>query len=78
MTAKKSPTFESSLKRLEAIVEKLEQGDVALDDVMKLYEEGVALSKQCLDHLQKAEVTLKRLSKDVNGTFELFDEKVDT
>jgi len=61
------------LKRLEQIVETLEQGSVPLDEVMKMYEEGVQLSKQCLEHLHEAELKLKRLSKDVNGNFELVD-----
>ena len=65
--------FEQSLKRLEEIVETLEQGEITLDDVMKLYEEGVAISKRCLEQLSQAELKLKRLSKDVDGNFELFD-----
>ena len=77
MAAKKSPgtaeNFESSLKRLDEIVEALERGDVSLDEVMKLYEEGVKLSKVCLKKLSEAELTLKRLGKDVDGSFELFD-----
>lgn len=66
-------TFEYSMKRLEEIVEKLESGNVSLDNAMELYEEGVKISKQCLDKLNQAELKLKRLSKDVNGNFELFD-----
>ncbi len=73
----KSPSgnFEHSLKRLEEIVETLEQGSVTLDEVMVMYEEGIELSKQCLGQLQQAELKLKRLSKDIDGNFELFDEK---
>ena len=44
-----------------------------LDDVMKMYEEGVLLSKECLEKLSKAEATLKRLTKDADGSFSLFD-----
>ena len=66
--------FEQSLKRLEEIVEALEHGSVTLDDVMKMYEEGVQISKECLEHLSRAELKLKRLSKDAEGNFELFDE----
>lgn len=69
-----SKNFEQSLKRLEDIVETLEQGKVSLDETMKMYEEGVHISKHCLDHLAQAEVKLKRLSKDVEGNFELFEE----
>ena len=67
--------FEQSLKRLEQIVESLERGNVPLNDVMKMYEEGVQISRFCLDQLSQAEVVLKRLSKDAQGNFELFDGK---
>ena len=66
-------TFERSMKRLEEIVEKLESGSVPLDNAMELYEEGVNISKQCLEKLSQAELKLKKLSKDVNGNFELFE-----
>jgi exodeoxyribonuclease VII small subunit len=66
-------SFEQSLKRLEEIVETLEKGEVTLDEVMTMYEEGVAISKRCLEHLSRAELKLKRLGKDVKGNFELFD-----
>jgi len=71
---KKDSGFERQLKRLEEIVESLETGDTTLDEAIKLYEEGVQISKLCLDRLSKAELTLKRLSKDITGNFELFDE----
>jgi len=69
-----SGTFEHSMKRLEEIVEKLEAGSVSLDNAMELYEEGVKISKQCLEKLTQAELKLKKLSKDVNGNLELFKE----
>lgn len=68
-----SSTFEHSMKRLEEIVEKLESGSVPLDNAMELYEEGVNISKQCLEKLSQAELKLKKLSKDINGNFELFE-----
>jgi exodeoxyribonuclease VII small subunit len=67
-------SFEQSIKRLEKIVETLEEGSVPLEDALKMYEEGVILSKQCLEKLTQAELKLKKLSKDVNGNFELFDQ----
>jgi exodeoxyribonuclease VII small subunit len=73
--SKKQGAFESSLKRLEAIVEELEKGNIPLEDCLKLYEEGIQLSKQCLETLNKAEIRLKRLSKDMEGKFKLFDEE---
>ena len=66
--------FEASIKRLEEIVEILEQGSVTLDEVMAMYEEGVNISKRCLERLQQAETKLKRLSKSAEGTLELTDE----
>jgi exodeoxyribonuclease VII small subunit len=72
---KKQAGFEDSLRRMEKIVETLEDGSIGLDDALKLYEEGVQLSKKCLGELMKAEVTLKRLQKDLNGMFTIEDEE---
>lgn len=66
--------FEKSLKRLEEIVRKLEDGSVTLDQAMNLYEEGVEISRECMGQLSKAEVKLKLLSKTVAGQFEVVDE----
>jgi exodeoxyribonuclease VII small subunit len=68
-------TFEQSLKRLENIVNRLEQGDVPLEESLKLYEEGLELSKACSERLAKAELTLKRLSKNAKGAFEELDDE---
>jgi exodeoxyribonuclease VII small subunit len=69
-----APSFEQSLKRLEEIVESLEGGSVPLEDALNLYEEGVKISKECLEKLSKAEVRLKHLMKDVDGKISLSDE----
>ena len=71
MAAKKitKDTLENSLKRLEEIVEKLENGDASLDDAMVLYEEGIQISKGCAEKLKAAELKIKKLSKDVEGQF---------
>ena len=66
-------SFESSLKRLEEIVESLESGEVPLDKAMELYEEGVRLSKFCGEKLRTTELRLKKLSKDAEGNFEVSD-----
>ncbi|MEK7249222.1 MAG: exodeoxyribonuclease VII small subunit [Bacteroidota bacterium] len=68
-------TFEQSLKRLEQIVEELEQGEVPLDDALKMYEEGIELSKACVEKLTQAELRLKKLSKDMEGSFHLIEEE---
>lgn len=72
-------SFEQSLRRLEQIVEELEQGAVPLDDALKMYEEGIELSKSCVEKLTHAELRLKKLSKDMDGSFHLIeDEKSET
>lgn len=53
--------FEKKLKRLEDIVEKMESGDLSLDDSMKLFEEGVKLSRDCQGQLGVAEEKVKLL-----------------
>jgi exodeoxyribonuclease VII small subunit len=66
-------TFEQSLARLEKIVEMLEEGEVPLDQSIQLFEEGIELSKECMETLSKAELRIQKLVKDVNGKFELLD-----
>jgi len=66
-------TFESAMMRLEAIVEALENGEISLDDSLALYEEGTALIKQCMEKLSQAEIKLKRITKNIDGTFEMSD-----
>ncbi len=73
----KTDSFEYSLKRLQQIVETLEEGSVNLEEVMKMYEEGVGLSKKCLEQLQQVEVKLKRLGKEIDGAFKLTDQKLE-
>jgi exodeoxyribonuclease VII small subunit len=73
MTAKKATknSLESSLKRLEEIVETLERGETPLDDAILLYEEGVQISKGCAEKLKAAELKIKKLSKEIEGQFTL-------
>jgi len=56
--------FESSLKELESIVEKLEEENINLEDSVKSFEEGVNLVKQCQKQLQDAELKIKKLLDD--------------
>ena len=74
---KESPptSLEDAIRRLELIVQKLEQGDVPLEQAMELYEEGIAVSRLCTERLTRAELTLKRLSKDAEGRFLVQDEE---
>ncbi len=61
------PVFESSLHRLEQIVKKLEAGDLALDEALKLFEEGIGLSRQCQKQLEEAENKVEVLLKKADG-----------
>jgi exodeoxyribonuclease VII small subunit len=69
----KSPDFEQSLTELEALVAKLEQGDVPLEDALKTFERGVALTRQCQTALrtaqQKVEVLLARNGDETVESF---------
>ena len=60
--------FEAALNELEQIVGKLERGDLKLEESLKLFERGVALTKQCRKSLETAELTVKQLLGDVPGT----------
>lgn len=53
--------FEKKLSRLEEIVQKMEKGDLALEDSLKLFEEGVKLSRECHSRLNEAESKVKLL-----------------
>ena len=64
------PSFEESLKKLESIVEQLEKGDLALEDSLKLFEEGVNLSAACKQELEAAEGKVQMLVKQRDGTHE--------
>ncbi|KMY67500.1 hypothetical protein AAU61_11775 [Desulfocarbo indianensis] len=62
--AKKEPSFEQSLKRLEQIVDKLESEELGLEDSLKLFEEGVKLAEACGRRLDDAEKKVTILLKD--------------
>jgi exodeoxyribonuclease VII small subunit len=66
-------SFESSLKRLEEIVESLEQGKVSLDEAVGLYQEGIQLSKECAEKLKATELKIRKLAKSVGGDLEVTD-----
>jgi len=59
--------FETALSRLEEIVQELEQGDLALDQSLKLFEEGIKLSRICNRRLEDAERKVEILLKDRDG-----------
>jgi exodeoxyribonuclease VII small subunit len=61
------PDFETSLKRLEEIVKKLESGDLSLDSALELFEEGIKLSRFCHSRLEQAERRVEILLKNSSG-----------
>ena len=72
--------FEKKLNRLEEIVQKMERGELALEDSLKLFEEGIKLSRECHTSLNAAEVKVKKLigmdaqGKPVTEDFETEEE----
>jgi len=69
--------FEPALARLEEIVQELEQGDLPLEQSLKLFEEGIKLSRICNARLEEAERKVEILLKDKGGklTAQPFEEQ---
>jgi exodeoxyribonuclease VII small subunit len=64
-------TFEASLKELETIVKQLEEGDMPLEESLKLFETGVRLSRECRERLNNAERRIEVLMKEADGSISL-------
>lgn len=69
MAAKKSYPFEASLEKLESLVEQMESGDLSLDESLKLFEEGIKLTRECQQALATAEQKVNQLMEK-NGALE--------
>lgn len=69
--------FENSFHRLEEIVEKLESGDLPLEESLDLFEEGIKVSKECMGILSQARKRVQKLIQEVDGSFrlEMLDEE---
>ncbi len=63
MAEKERLSFEEALKKLESIVEQLEDEDITLEDSVKLYEEGVKMSKFCTEILEQAELRIEQVNE---------------
>lgn len=62
-----APTFEAALQTLETIVQRLEKGELTLEESLGLYEEGIRLSRLCHAKLEEAEGKIEQLVKDARG-----------
>ena len=60
-------TFEQAIKELTAIVGKIEQGEIALNDSLQQYEKGMALIKHCKKILQDAEKRIEKIAEEQQG-----------
>lgn len=68
-----TPNFERSLQELESLVEKMEQGDLSLEESLSHFERGVQLSRSCQQALkeaeQKVEILMRKNGQDEAATF---------
>jgi len=60
-------SFEKALAELESIVQKLERGDVALEESVAIYERGEALKRRCEELLRQAEARVEKITLDSSG-----------
>jgi len=75
----KLPDFETALTELEALVERMEQGDLSLDESLKQFERGVQLTRSCQQALKDAEQKVQiLLEKDGDITLEPFEDDEST
>lgn len=65
--AAKAPDFEKALGELEQLVERLERGDLPLDESLKAFERGVALTRQCQEALKAAQAKVEILTSRGDG-----------
>jgi exodeoxyribonuclease VII small subunit len=64
--AKKPPHFEESLNELEQLIERMEQGNLPLEEALRLFERGIQLTRTCQKALKEAEQKVRILLED-NG-----------
>ena len=62
-------SFEDAYAQLQGVVSKMEQGAATLDQALKLYEQGIALSQHCELLLEDAELRVRQLHEAEDGTF---------
>lgn len=74
----KNRTFEENMERLEQIVRAMEKGDVALEESLKLFQEGTSLVQACTKLLDEAELQVTKITAGTNGepVEEPFDDEI--
>ena len=70
-------SFEEQLTALETVVERLERGELSLDESVRLFEEGVKLSNACKKELEAAEGRIQVLVEKGNGGMRVMDLEVE-
>lgn len=71
----KKTSFEEAMQKLDVIVKQLEQGQIPLEEAIKIFEEGVKLYRSCASQLDEAEKKLQKLVKTETGfQLELIDD----
>jgi exodeoxyribonuclease VII small subunit len=63
--------FEEAMKRLEAIVDAMESGDLPLETLLSRYEEGMKLARVCQSKIADAELKIQQLEKNAQGALTL-------
>jgi len=69
-------TFEEALNRLEVLVNRLEEGNLPLEESLELFAEGIKLTKQCSQHLNQAEKQINLLLEDEQGQLVIQEEEL--
>ena len=68
-----TPTFEQAFRELEETVAKLEAGELSLDESLALFQRGMVLAKQCGEMLDRAELRIKELVPQADGSVDVED-----
>lgn len=66
-TTSETRSFESMMERLQSLVDRLEEGNMPLEDSIRAYEEGMALVRSCTTVLNQAEARIQKLTRDAVG-----------
>jgi exodeoxyribonuclease VII small subunit len=66
--SEKKTSFEKDLRSLEAVVERLESGELSLEEALTCFEDGVRCAARCQEQLKAVEAKVEMLLKQQNGT----------